>query len=231
MVQKLGQLRIGCTRTFCLVEGLEKLRIGGFGTFRLVQELGQLRKEQVRIRTGVGPFAVRLVGSIGGSVQKSVVVRGKDIGREQGHKGIWGTGRGAAFKGLGQGGAWVNPSSAGRQRPIGECRMDRCQPGLPLPCLCSKVVKRTYHPAVIICNSLDVVLPQLLAPLHLHDQESFRAGAGAVEGSDRNEEGCSWLSLESLIAALQNPLTVHHHPVLAAVMMPLQADAAAGGNP
>jgi len=71
----------------------------------------------------------------------------------------------------------------------------------------------------------------LLAPLYLHDQESFWAGAGAVEGSDRNEEGCSWLGLESLIAALQNPLAVHHHPVLAAVMMPLQADAAAGGNP
>ena len=100
-----------------------------------------------------------------------------------------------------------------------------------LPCPCSKAEGLPYHPAEVILKALNVILPELITPLHLNDQQPINARTGPMDGADRHEQAGAGMRRDAVIPTGELPGAGHHHPVFAPVVVPLEADAAIGRDP
>ena len=79
--------------------------------------------------------------------------------------------------------------------------------------------------AVIVLQSLNIVLPQDAAPLDFQDFQTLRSGAGPMDAGDGHRQQLAQLHREAVWTKLHDPLAGQHQPLLTALLVPLQTEA------
>tara|TARA_B100001175_G_scaffold170679_1_gene144799 strand:- start:1886 stop:2215 length:330 start_codon:yes stop_codon:yes gene_type:complete len=89
-----------------------------------------------------------------------------------------------------------------------------------LPCL--QRLYSIYHPAVIILESFDVVLTQIIAMLDFENDQISISTSRAVNGPAGDRQHHPRAGLMPLLTTQQITRTIHHGPALASVAVSLE---------
>tara|TARA_Y100000739_G_scaffold212602_1_gene204914 strand:+ start:126 stop:419 length:294 start_codon:yes stop_codon:yes gene_type:complete len=91
-----------------------------------------------------------------------------------------------------------------------------------LCCLRFKGWRSIYHPAVIILQSFDVVLTQIIAVLDFENDQILISTSGAMNGSAGDRQHHPRTGLMPLLAAQQITRPIHHGPAFTSVAVSLE---------
>lgn len=83
-------------------------------------------------------------------------------------------------------------------------------------------------PAVIVLPTLDISFFETVAPLHLNQDQIAGAGGEPMHRAHRDEQGDARPGRDGFPLQFKPTVAGHHHPVLTAVAMTLEADALVG---
>jgi hypothetical protein len=91
-----------------------------------------------------------------------------------------------------------------------------------LCCLRFKGWGSSYHPAVIILQSFDVLLPKIITVLNLNNHQITLPSSRSMHGANWDRQLDSGMCFNPLVIAQEQPIACSDSPTFTAMLMPLQ---------